>query len=102
MQAIVLVFLTAFSFHSASAQFNVLLLRKKNKTIKQFFVGHYITIETVNKSFAEGIISRITHDSIYIQHFDIQESVSDYGGVYFDTAFRFTTAIHYTEIGKVL
>ena len=86
----------------AFGQNNVLLLRKKNKTIQNYYAGKFIAIETVNKSFADGLITKITNDSIYIRHFDIESSMTTYGGVYFDTAFRYTTAIHVNEIGVIV
>src|SRR6516164_1662095 len=102
MRAILLLLLTAFLVHAASAQSNELLLKKKNKTIISYFVGHYIMLQTVNNTFADGIITKITKDSIFIQHFDMERSETANGAVYIDTAFRYTTAIYYQDIGKIL
>jgi hypothetical protein len=84
------------------AQTNVLLLRKKDKTFKSYYVGHHITLKTVNNTYADGIITKITSDSVYIRSYDLERSGTDYGAVYIDTVFRYTTAIHYNEIGAVL
>ncbi len=81
------------------AQNNILLLQKKNKTVQTYYAGKFISLETVHKNYAEGLITRITSDSVYIRHFDIQKSITEYGGVYFDTSFRYTTAIHVKDIG---
>ncbi|HYC28191.1 MAG TPA: hypothetical protein VEB42_05230 [Chitinophagaceae bacterium] len=86
----------------AYTQTNVLLLQKHGKTQKSFFAGHFISIQTRQGSYANGIITKIQEDSIYIRHFDIEQSMTDYGGVYFDTAFRYTTSIHYKDIGAVI
>lgn len=102
MKRLLLILLVGLSVYSASAQNNELLLKKKNKTIRTFFPGKYITLETVEKNYADGVITRITKDSIYIRHFDIERSVSDYGGVYLDTAFRYTTVIHVKDINAIL
>ena len=102
MKAFVLLLLTAFLVHSATAQSNELLVQKKNKTVEKYFVGHYIMLETINHTFADGIITRITKDSIFIQHFDIERSETANGAVYIDTSFRYTTAIYYKDIGKIL
>ncbi len=85
-----------------SAQMNVLLLQKKQKSFKHFYTGAFISLETIDKNYADGIIARLTNDSIYIQHFDIERSVTDYGGVYLDTAFRYTTAIHIKAVGAIV
>lgn len=86
----------------ALAQGNVLLLQKRGITQKSYFPGHYISLKTKQGSFADGLISRIHNDSIYIRHFDIQQEMTAYGGVYFDTAFRYTTAIHLKDIGGLV
>jgi len=102
MKAGLLIIITSFLFQSLAAQSNVLLLQKKHKTFKSYYEGHYITLETVDNNYADGVITRIKNDSIYIRHFDIEKSYSDYGGIYFDTAFRYTTAIHVNDIGRIL
>lgn len=86
---------------AASAQNDVLLFQKKGKTKHTFFNGRYISLQTRQGNFADGIITRIQEDTIYLRHFDIQRSATDYGGIYFDTVFRYTTAIHYRDIGAL-
>lgn len=98
----ILLFLFLLSGTFAIAQNNVLLLQKKGKTQKSFFPGHYISIKTKQGNFADGLITRIHQDTVYIRHFDIQQEVTPYGGVYFDTAFKYTTAIHVNDIGALV
>jgi hypothetical protein len=93
-----LLILSAFT---VSAQNNILLLRKHNKTFKTLFEGKYIAFDTKQKSYASGIITKIGKDTIYIRHFEILKSATEYGGVYFDTSFRYTTAIHIKDIGAI-
>jgi len=102
MKSALLFSLTILTITQAVAQNNILLLQKKHKRIDNYYPGKFISIETINKSYAEGLITKITNDSIYIRFFEIEKSVTDYGGVYFDTAFRYTTVIHVKEIGAVL
>lgn len=97
-----LLFLFLLSNLFAYSQNDVLLLQKKGKTKQTYFTGRYIYIETKQGNFADGLITAIMKDTIYIRHFDIQKSYTDYGGIYFDTAFRFTTAIHYNDIGAII
>jgi hypothetical protein len=86
----------------AQAQSNALLLQKRGKTQKSYLAGHYISIKTKGGNYADGIITRIQTDTIYIRHYDIRQTATAYGGVYFDTAFRYTTAIHYRDIGALV
>ena len=99
--ALTLLFLL-FVISTASGQNNILLLQKKQKTIRQFYAGRFISLETVNQSAAEGLVTRVTSDSIYIRYFEITQSFTDYGGVYFDTSFRYTTAIHVRDVGAIV
>src|ERR1700730_11668880 len=85
----------------SSGQNNILLLQKKNKTIKTFFPGKFISIQTTQKNYADGMIVRIMKDTVFIRHFDIERSITTYGGIYFDTAYRYTTAIHFKDIGAI-
>jgi hypothetical protein len=86
---------------AAASQHNILLVRKNNKTIKTFFEGKYIAFDTKQKSTASGIITKISKDSLFVRYFDIIATGTPYGGVYFDTSFRFTTAIHVSDIGAL-
>jgi hypothetical protein len=99
--ALTLLFLL-FVISAASGQNNILLLQKKQKTVRQFYAGRFIALETVTKSYAEGLVTKVTNDSIYIRFFEMVQSITQYGGVYFDTSFRYTTAIHVKDIGAIV
>ena len=86
---------------AASAQNDVLLFQKKGKTKHTFFNGRYISLQTRQGNFADGIITRIQQDTVYLRHFEIMRNATEYGGIYFDTVFRYTTAIHYKDIGAL-
>lgn len=86
----------------ATAQNDVLQLQKKGRTQRSFFPGHYISLQTRQGNFADGIITGIQKDTIYIRHFDIQQTATDYGAVYFDTVFRYSTAVHYRDIAALM
>jgi len=102
MKSILTLLFLLVTITTAFGQNNILLLQKKHKTILQFYTGKFISLETVNKSYAEGLITKVTNDSIYIRYFEIAQSVTTYGGVYFDTAFRYTTAVQVKDIGAIV
>jgi hypothetical protein len=102
MNKAALLFISLLASGLAWSQNNVLLLQKNGRTKQTFFPGRYISLQTIQGNYADGLITRITSDSIFIRHFDIQQSVTDFGGVYFDTAFRYTTAIHYKDVGAIM
>ncbi|MGB8193921.1 MAG: hypothetical protein WCF67_18455 [Chitinophagaceae bacterium] len=102
MSRSILLFLFLLFGAFAFSQNNALLLQKRGKTKQTYFAGHYISIQTRQGNFADGLITRILNDTIYIRHFDIQQTATSYGGIYFDTTFRYTTAIHYKDISALV
>jgi len=96
-----LLLLVTFCYSSVFAQNNILLFQKHDKTVKTFFQGKYIAFDTKQGSSATGIITKIGKDTIYIRHFEIVATGTEYGGVYFDTSYRHTTAIHVKDIGAL-
>ena len=49
------------------AQVSVLTLKKKNKTIRQYWPGTEIAFQLSNKEWRKGLIKKITKDSLFIQ-----------------------------------
>ncbi|HYE56347.1 MAG TPA: hypothetical protein VD996_15970 [Chitinophagaceae bacterium] len=98
--SLLILFLLAFT--ALHAQNNALILQKKGRTQKTYFAGHFIALQTKQGNYADGIITRITNDSLYIRHFDIEKTFTEYGGIYFDTAFRYTTSINVKDIGAIM
>lgn len=49
------------------AQVSVLTLKKKNKTIRQYWPGTEIAFQLSNKEWRKGLIKKITPDSLFIQ-----------------------------------
>lgn len=97
---VLLAFLLVASF--AHGQGNVLLLQKRGKTQETFFQGKYIAIQTRQGNFASGIITNIRADSLFLRYFDIEQSTTQYGGIFFDTVYKYSTAIHYNDIGAFI
>ncbi|HEY0677091.1 MAG TPA: hypothetical protein VGD17_02350 [Chitinophagaceae bacterium] len=97
-----LLFLFLLTFMFAHAQNNVLLLQKRGKTQQTFFPGRYISLQTKQGSYAQGMITRVGQDTIYIRYFDVQSSYTGYGGIFFDTVYRYTTALHHKDIGALI
>lgn len=69
-----LFFLYFISF-SAYAQQNVLLYKKKNKTIQQFWVGATITFQLKDKEWRKGELTKAQNDSFYIRPFVVNYSL---------------------------
>lgn len=51
----------------SQAQVSVLALKKKNKTVRQYYPGTEIAFQLSKKEWRKGLIKKITRDSLFIQ-----------------------------------
>jgi hypothetical protein len=65
-----------FISFTSYAQQNVLLYKKKNKTIQQFWVGSVITFQLKDKEWRKGELTKAQNDSFYIRPFIVSYSLS--------------------------
>ena len=54
-------------FSSLHSQDNVIIFKKGNKSIDQFWKGNFIAFQLENKNWEKGELMRITSDSFYIR-----------------------------------
>jgi hypothetical protein len=69
---IVILLLSSFLVYS---QQNILVFKKRNKTIASFWKGSTIAFQLANKQWQKGEIMKIQFDSFYIRPFVIQYSM---------------------------
>lgn len=92
---LVFLFIAASSF----AQQSLLLLKKKNKTIKTWSTGGPIEFTLKNGTEINGVFLRTqTKDSIIVRTFQIQRFESSKGFIFFDTLHTGTYIIGLDEI----
>jgi hypothetical protein len=101
MKIAFLFFITSFIYYSCSSQpSDFIVLKKNDRTIKSFFAGSIIGIETAN-GFYSGIITAVKKDSLFINQYDVRQVPTNLGVYVLDTAAVYRLKFNYKEIGKI-
>ena len=83
---------------NCSAQNDLLLLKKNNRTIKSFFPGTEIDFSTATRYY-EAQITAIKKDSVYLVQYDTRQIYSSTLGVFVpDTVAAYRFGLNYKEI----
>ncbi|RYY48802.1 MAG: hypothetical protein EOO06_09095 [Chitinophagaceae bacterium] len=77
-----------------------IILKKKDKTIRNIFAGSNIAFVTTNGVYRDAYINAINNDSIYLQEFVVNRAMTTFGTYILDTAGSFRYVYHYNQIGS--
>ncbi len=92
-------FTLAFMFCKTSfAQRDFILLKKHNKTILRIFPGDNFSFTTNSGVYKEGLITKISNDSIFIKQFVIRKIPTTIGTYILDTAGSIKSSYNYNDI----
>lgn len=91
-------FILPFAASAQSSDF--IILKKKNKTIRNIFAGSNIEFVTTNGAYRDALINAINNDSIYLQEFVVQRIPTTFGTYMIDTVGSFRYIYHYNQIGS--
>lgn len=75
---------------------------RRNRTVKTYFPGLPITLQTTYNTWVDGYITAIRNDSLLIKQYDIRTVPTIWGVTRLDTAGSFIIPIHYKEIERVV
>lgn len=89
------------SFFSFSQQSDFLSLKKKDRTIKNYFKGAPIEFVHVNGYYISGIIERIYKDTLYVKQYDVRMAPTFWGTRTRDTMGHYDLRFHYKEISSI-
>jgi hypothetical protein len=77
-------------------------IRKKNgRTIKNFFTGSSVLLQTIDGAYLQGPIKAIRKDSVYITFYDIRTFATAFGTFMRDTVAVFYPVVHYKDIKRI-
>lgn len=92
-------------FFSASAAFSqpsdFILLKKKDRTVQSYYAGTQIEFVATNGAYRDAMITRIYHDTLYLQEFLVRRIATTFGAIITDTAGSFSYAYHYNQIASI-
>lgn len=99
----ILIFLLLSSLLAFSQASDFIVVKKKNnRTLKTYFPGTPIVLETVDYRFVSGIIQSIRNDSIFIKQYDVRTMLNQWGTTTVDTVGSYLVQLHYQDINKVV
>lgn len=88
-------FFTTF-VHAQASDF--IMLKKRNRTVQNFFAGSNIEFITTNGVYRNGRINKIERDTIFMQEFLVQRLPTTFGTYILDTVGSFRFAYNYRQI----
>jgi hypothetical protein len=77
-----------------------IVLKKGQQSIKSFFAGSNITVETVEGSYS-GQVTSIKKDSLFINQYDIRQLPTNLGVYVVDTVATYRLAFNYKDITRI-
>jgi hypothetical protein len=88
---------------NASAQsLDYISIRKKNgRSVKNFYTGSPILLQTTDGAYLQGPIKAIRNDSVYITFYDIRSYPTALGTFMRDTVAVYYPVVHFKEIRRI-
>lgn len=98
MRLLFIISLIVLNTTNCSAQNDLLLLKKNNRTVKSFFPGTEIDFSTDTRYY-EAQITSIKKDSVFLVQYDVRHIYSPMLGVFvLDTVAAYHFGVNYKEI----
>ncbi len=79
-------------------QSDILVLRKHNQNIAQYYAGRNITFFTDDKQTVTGFIKNISHDTIYMNQYETRLGITVFGTYQYDTIAVYHVQYNYHEM----
>jgi hypothetical protein len=88
--------------NAAAQSLDYITIRKKNGlSVKSFYAGSPILLQTTGGAYLQGPIKAIRNDSIYITVYDIRSFPTVLGTFTRDTVAVYYPVVHYKEIKRI-
>jgi hypothetical protein len=78
-----------------------IVVKKHDRTVKSYFPGLPISLQTTSFSWVSGWITDIRHDSIFVKEYDVRQVPTIWGTTMADTAGTYIVGVHYKEIQRI-
>src|SRR5687767_4924589 len=99
---LICLFILLFLCTLASAQVSdFITVKKKSRSVKSFFPGSRMAIQTVYGNSFKGVVEEVKNDSIFIRQYDIRSVPNDWGVYSVDTIGSLVAPTHYKDIRVV-
>ncbi|MGB3007300.1 MAG: hypothetical protein WBC06_12370 [Chitinophagaceae bacterium] len=99
---LILSFIVFLSDISYAQHADFISIKKRNGvTIKSFYAGSSIVLETKSRMFIQGIIKKIVNDSLFVLWHDIRTVPTRFGVTMQDTVAAYVNKVHYDDIAWI-
>ena len=85
----------------AAAQSDILILKKKNKTIATYYKGSNIAFSTSTGAYRDASIERMKNDTLYLREYITQYLPTTFGTYIIDTIGSYHYQYHYNQIAAM-
>lgn len=100
---LLLVILTTVSAESfAQVSDFIKVVKRNNRTLKTYFPGSTISLQTVYGNNIFGTVQAIRNDSVYVKEYDIRSVPNRWGVASVDTLGTYVVGVHYKDIDLVV
>lgn len=82
-------------------QSDLIILKKKSKTINSYYPGTQIQFITNTGAYRDAVITDIHHDSLFLREYIIRTAVTQLGYYITDTLGSYRYAYHYKDIKNI-
>ncbi len=90
--------LLILSFTCGAQTSDFIVLKKRNKTVRNIYAGTNIEFVTTTGAYRNALVTAIHNDSIYLQEFLVRRLPTIYGSFINDTAGSFRYTYHYNQV----
>jgi hypothetical protein len=97
MRASFIVLLAFFYSFSVMGQSDLLILKKKNRTIQSFFPGSEMVF-SANLRYYDAYVTSIEKDSIFLVQYDVRQVPTNLGVYMLDTVAKYYFSVSYKDI----
>ncbi len=101
MNRILLIIILFTGYQAFSQSSDVLLLKKRNKTIKRYFAGTNIDLTTKTGAYISAQISRINNDTLFLKQYVVRQMATQLGVYILDTVTTYNYQYHYNQIKAI-
>ena len=99
---LLLVLLLSLPLLPKAQGWDMVLLKKHDKTINNYMPGRSIMFTMRDGRFAAGMIKKIEKDSIFLQEYDVRKAYNAWGTSALDTISAYLNAYAYRDINAIM
>jgi len=90
-----------FSSGAGAQSSDILLVKKRNKTIQTYYAGSNIAFTATNRAYRDARIERMKNDTLYLREYITQYLPTTFGTFIVDTLGSYHYEYHYSQVAVI-